>query len=75
MKGKATLCLFNAPFKKIFLNADEKGDSDPEPEGFLGMECFSFNYYEKERKLKEINQHRALIILLPSFVRSVKDLH
>lgn len=49
---------------KIFLSADEKGDNDPELEGFIGTECFPFNYYEKERKLKEISPHRALIILL-----------
>lgn len=28
---------------KIFLSADEKGDSEPEPEVFFGTEHFSFN--------------------------------
>lgn len=76
MKGKIALCLFNGPSIKICRSADEQGVNDPEPEVFFSTQAFlPLISMKKERKLKEIRPHRALIILLPSFVGPMEDLH
>lgn len=40
MKGNTTFCRFSGPFMKTFLCADEKGDDDPEPEGYFWYRTF-----------------------------------
>lgn len=76
MKGKIALCLFNGPSTEICLSADKHGVNDPEPEVFFSTQAFS-PLISMKRKEKEIRPHRALIILLlmPSFVGPMEDLH